>query len=127
MQFIFRIIANAVGIWLAGELLNGMTLETDGTWQNALIVVVVIATVFTIVNTLIRPIIKVLTFPLYILTLGLFFLVVNAVMLLLTSAITNVFNYGLHIDTFATAVLASILISLISTIVAAILPAKERQ
>jgi|SRR5690625_1843989 len=127
MQFIFRVIANAVGIWLASELIGGLSLETDGTWQNTLIVVVVIAAVFTLVNMIIRPIIKFFTFPLYIITLGLFFLVVNALMLMLTSRLTGVFDYGLHIDGFGTAVLASVVISLISTIVSALLPSERRR
>ncbi len=122
MQFVFRVIANAIGLWLAAELVGGITLETDGTWQNTLIVVAVIALVFTLVNMIIRPIVKVLTFPLYIITLGLFFIVVNALMLLLTSKVTDSFNYGLHIDGFGAAVLGSLVVSLISTIVIAILP-----
>lgn len=127
MQFVFRVIANGVGLWLAAELLNGVNLETDGTWQNTLIVVAVIALVFTLVNMIIRPIVKVLTFPLYILTLGLFFIVVNALMLLLTSKVTDWFGYGLHIDSFGAAVLGSLVVSLIATIVTAILPDKERR
>ncbi|HLS02187.1 MAG TPA: phage holin family protein [Beutenbergiaceae bacterium] len=127
MQFIFRVIANAVGIWLASELIGGLSLETDGTWQNTLIVVVVIAAVFTLVNMIIRPIIKFFTFPLYIITLGLFFLVVNALMLMLTSRLTGVFDYGLHIDGFGTAVLASVVISLISTSESALLPSERRR
>lgn len=122
MQFVFRVIANAIGLWLAAELIGGITLETDGTWQNTLVVVGVIALVFTLVNMIVRPIVKVLTFPLYILTLGLFFIVVNALMLLLTSKVTDWFNYGLHIDGFGAAVLGSLVVSLISTIVIAILP-----
>lgn len=125
MQFLFRVIANGLGIWLAAELVGGVSLETDGTWQNTVVVVAVIAAVFTLVNMLIRPIVKVLTFPLYILTLGLFFLVVNALMLLLTSVVTDWFNYGLHIDSFGSAVLGSIVISIIATIVSAILPRRD--
>lgn len=121
MQFVFRVIANAVGLWLASELVTGVHLETDGTWQNTLIVVALIAAVLTAVNMIIRPIVKVLTFPLYILTLGLFFIVVNAAMLLLTSWVTKWFDYGLHIDNFGAAVVGSLVISLIAMIVNAIL------
>lgn len=127
MEFVFRVIANAVGIWLAAELISGITLATDGTWQNTLIVVAVIAVVFTLVNMIIRPIVKILTFPLYILTLGLFFLVVNALMLMLTSKVTESFDYGLHIESFWTAVIGSIVISVIATIVTAILPDRKRR
>lgn len=126
MQFLFRAIANGVGIWLAAELISGINLDTDGTWQNTLLVVAVIAAVFTLVNMVIRPIVKVLTFPLYILTLGLFFLVVNALMLFLTSAVSDWFNKGLHIDSFGAAVLGSIVISIIATILSAILPRGDR-
>lgn len=121
MEFVYRVIANAVGIWLAAELVTGVSLETDGTWQNTVIVVGVIAAVFTVANMVVRPIVKLLTFPLYVLTLGLFFLVVNALMLLLTSKVTGWFDYGLHIDGFGRAVLASVIISIISTIVSSVL------
>lgn len=127
MQFVYRVIANAVGIWLAAEFVTGVGLETDGTWQNTVIVVGVIAAVFTVANMIVRPIVKLLTFPLYILTLGLFFLVVNALMLLLTSKVTDWFDYGLHIDGFGTAILASIIISIISTIVSAVLQQSRRK
>lgn len=127
MRFVYRVIANAVGIWLAAELVTGVSLETDGTWQNTVVVVAVIAAVFTAANMIVRPIVKLLTFPLYILTLGLFFLVVNALMLLLTSRVTDWFDYGLHIKGFGTAVLASIIISIISTIVSAVLRQDRRQ
>lgn len=126
MQFLFRVIANGIGLWLAAELIGGLALETDGTWQSTLIVVAVIALVLTVVNAIIRPIVKVLTFPLYVLTLGLFFVVVNALMLLLTGKVTDWFGYGLHIDSFGAAVLGSLLISLIATIVAALVPDKRR-
>ncbi len=125
MQFLIQVIANAVGIWLASQLLRGLELTTDGTWQNTLLVVLVIAAVFSLVNMVVRPIVKVLTFPLYIITLGLFFLVVNALMLMLTSWITDFFSFGLHIDGFGTAVLASIIISLIATLVSAVLGNKR--
>src|SRR5699024_4479957 len=91
MQCVLRVIANAIGRWLAAELVGGITLDTDGTWQHTLIVVAVIALVFTLANMNIRPIVKVLTFPLYIIALGLFFLVVTALMLLLTSKVPDSF------------------------------------
>lgn len=127
MEFIFRVIANGVGLWLAAEFISGVTLETDGTWQDTVLVLAVIAAILTVVNMIIRPIVKVITFPLYVLTLGLFFIVVNALMLLLTGVITDWFDYGLHIDGFGSAVLGSLVISVIATIVTAILPDPKRK
>lgn len=127
MQFFFRVIANGLALWLASELVTGLTLTTDGTWQNTVIVVAIISLIFTAVNMIIRPIVKVLTFPLYILTLGLFFIVVNALMLLLTSWVTQWLDYGLSLDSFGAAVIASLVISLVAMVVSAILPRNKRR
>lgn len=128
MRFLLKVLANGVAIWLASEILSGVSINTDGTWQSTVLVVGVIALIFTLVNALIKPVVKIVAIPIYILTLGLFFLVVNGAMLLLTSWISSHTDYGLTLATFGTAVVASVIISIISAIVTAILPdPKERR
>ena len=95
-------------------------------WLNLLVLGLVLA----LVNSLIKPVAKFLTFPLYIITFGLFALVVNGTMLLLAGWLTNRIGalgaggsvpLGLEVSTFGAAVVGSIIISVISSIIAAML------
>ncbi len=112
MNIIFRILINAAALWVAARLLDDITLSDD--WVQVLIV----AVVFGLVNALIRPVVKLLTFPLTILTLGLFTLVVNAAMLQLTDWLTD----GLNVVGFWTSVLGGIIISVVSWGLSIVLP-----
>ncbi|MGH3552148.1 MAG: phage holin family protein, partial [Mycobacterium sp.] len=85
------------------------------TWQKVGIVLVV-AVIFGLVNAFIKPIVQILSIPLYILTLGLIHIVINALMLWITAWITdNTTHWGLHIDHFWwTAIWAAIVLSIVS-------------
>ncbi|WP_154796246.1 phage holin family protein [Occultella kanbiaonis] len=122
MSFVIRVIINGIAIWLTSLWLSGLELATDGTPLGTLIVVAVVALVFTLVNAIVKPIVQVLSIPFYILTLGLFHLVVNALMLMLTSWLTSFTTYGLTVDGFWSAVLAALVISIIAVILTVILP-----
>lgn len=78
MKLVLRILVNAAAIWITSLILEAFTFS--GTWWQLLVV----ALIFGIVNALVRPIVKLLTLPINILTLGLFTLVINALMLWLT-------------------------------------------
>jgi putative membrane protein len=77
------------------------------------------------VNFLVKPIVQVLTFPLFILTLGLITLVVNALMLLLTSWLADKFDLSFHVDGFWTAVLGGLIISIVSWALNVVLPDED--
>ena len=123
MVFVARMLINAVAIWMAAALVTGISIATDGrdTYVQVL-VVLFIALVFTVVNTAIKPVVKLLSLPLLILTLGLFTLVINALMLLLTAWITDSTEYGLSIDGFWTAVWGSVIISIVNFLLGALVP-----
>jgi len=127
MQFVIKVIINAVALWLTSLWVGGMEFITDETVLGTVIVVAVVAALFTLVNAIIKPIVKIVSILFYILTLGLFFLVVNALMLLLTSWITTFTDYGLRVDGFWTAVLAGLIITIISVILTVILPDGRRR
>lgn len=132
MRFIIKVLINAIALWLTSLWVSGMdfivdTGLTDSPALDTVIVVALVAAVFTLVNAIIKPIVKVVSFLFYILTLGLFFLVVNALMLMLTSWITTVTDYGLRIEGFWTAVLAALIISIISLILTVVLPDGKRR
>ena len=134
MEIVARTIGNAAGLWLATRLLSGLSVpEAVGTgqmWLNLLVLGLVLA----LVNSLVKPVAKFLTFPLYIVTFGLFALVVNGAMLLLTGWLTDHISalgaggsvpLGLEVSSFGTAVIGSIIVSVISSIIAAMLVLRE--
>ena len=112
MSIIIRVLINAAALWVAAQLLDDMTLSDD--WVQVLIV----AVVFGLINALIRPVVKLLTFPITLLSLGLFTLVINAAMLQLTDWLTE----GLNVVGFWTSVLGGIIISLVSWFLSVLLP-----
>ncbi len=112
MKTLIRIIITGAAIWLATWLLPGMELVgADGFWPTVGVLAVT-AIVFGLVNVFVKSIIKVLAFPLYILTLGLLALVVNALMLMLASWLTGFLPWGFTIDNFGTAVLGALVIGI---------------
>ena len=121
--WIVSAVALSVAAWLLGtHMAIGDPSESAAT---RIIAVLVVALVFTFVNSLVGPIIKVLSLPFIILTLGLALLVINALLLLLTERITDAFDVAFHIDGFWWAVLASIVISVSQSIVNAFVGSRD--
>ncbi|WP_024286444.1 phage holin family protein [Cellulomonas sp. KRMCY2] len=114
MSFVLRVIINAVAIWLATRILTGLEVVGGDDTATTVIVFLVVGLVFGLVNAVVKPIVKVFAFPVYLLTLGLFTLVVNALMLMLTGWLSEQSDYGLRIDNFGTAVLGALIISIVS-------------
>ena len=134
MEIVARTIGNAAGLWLATRLLSGLSVpegvSTAQMWLNLLVLGLILA----LVNSLIKPVAKFVTFPLYIVTFGLFALVINGAMLSLTGRLTDHIAalgtggsvpLGLEVSSFGSAVVGSIIISVISSIIAAMLVRRE--
>lgn len=113
-KFLIRWGINAAALYAAVWLVPGI--EFRGDWTGVLW----LALISGLLNALVRPLLKFLTCPLIILTLGLFTIVINTVMLLLTSRIGQAFGIGLTVDGFWTAVLGSLVISIVSIIMSII-------
>ena len=113
-KFIIRWAINAVALYVAIWVVPGIVLS--GAWTDILW----LALIFGLLNALVRPVLKFLTCPLIILTLGLFTIVINTGMLLLTSWIGQTFGFGLTVDGFWQAVLGSLVISLVSVVMSMI-------
>lgn len=122
MGFLARLIGNGLGLWIATLLLGGLSMTSTTSTGQAVLAFAVVALVLTLVNAIVRPIVKLISLPFYLLTLGLFFLVVNALMLMLTGWISGFTPFGLSVDGFWTAVLGGLIISIVAAIVEAILP-----
>ncbi|GHE42126.1 hypothetical protein GCM10018785_09600 [Streptomyces longispororuber] len=123
-NFVVKTLANAVALAVAVWLLDKITLTGDSTSSKTLTLLVV-ALLFGLVNFLVKPVVQVLTFPLFILTLGLITLVVNALMLLLTSWLADKLDVSFHVEGFWTAVLGGLIISVVSWALNVALPDKD--
>ena len=110
---------NAAALWAAAWLLPG--LEFRGTIVQLLLV----AAVFGIVNSMVRPILTVLTCPLIVLTLGLFALVINALMLMLTGMLSEQWGLGFTVAGFWPAFWGGLVVGLVSVALSLLLPGRR--
>jgi len=110
--FLIRVVVNAVALWVAGRVFDGITLE-DGFWD-----ILLVGLIFGLVNAFMKPIAKLISLPIRMITFGLFTLVINALLLMLTAWIAP----GLEIDGFWSALLGAIVISLVSWALSLFLP-----
>ena len=129
IAFIFRVVINALGLAAAAWVVPGITVTTAPSTDATLGVVVaylVVGLVFGLVNAVVRPIVSLLSMPLTCLTLGLFTLVINAAMLMLTSWLTQYLPMGLHVDKFFwDAIIGAVIISIVSALIGWIAPTKR--
>ena len=107
-RLVLRWLINAVALYAAAELVPGI--ETEGGWQ----VLLIMALIFGLMNALVRPILTFLTCPLIMLTLGLFTLVINALMLQLASWLGRQLGLGFYVRNLWSALLGALVISLVS-------------
>jgi putative membrane protein len=112
---------NTVAIMLAVKWVPGIVY--GGAWWGILVVGVI----FGLINTFIRPFVKLFTLPLLVLSLGLFTFVINAMMLMLTSWFSGEFSLGFHVQGFRAAFWGSLVISLVSLVLSCVIPAEEHR
>ncbi|AWE51282.1 MULTISPECIES: phage holin family protein [Streptomyces] len=120
-NFVVKTIANAGALAVAVWLIDNITLTGDSTGKEAATLLLV-ALIFGLVNFVVKPVVKLFSLPLLILTLGLFTLVVNALMLLLTSWLADKVDLSFHVEGFWTAVLGGLIISVVSWALNVVLP-----
>jgi putative membrane protein len=112
MRLLLKLLINAAALWAAGLLVSGIDLE-GSVWA-----ILLAALVFGLVNTFIKPILKLLSLPVMIVTLGLFAVIINAGMLLLTGWLTD----ALEVADFWSALLGAIVISVVSAVLNVFVP-----
>jgi putative membrane protein len=120
MSFLIRVVVNAVALAVAAWLFDGIKVQ-DSELAGQALTLLAVGLVFGLVNAIVSPIVKLLSLPFIILTLGLLLFVINALMLLLTSAIAEALDLGFSVDGFWTAVFASIVISVVSAVLGSVL------
>jgi len=113
VRFVTWLLTTAGGVAVAAWLLDGITIKGDE-WQDKILPLLGAALILGIVSAFVAPVVKVLSLPFIILTVGLFLLVINALMLLLTSWVADQADIGFHVEGFWTAVVGSIIITIVT-------------
>jgi putative membrane protein len=123
-KFAAKIAINAIALWVAALVLkSGITFDRSAGSDVQLVeTVLIVALIFGLVNTFIRPVVKLFSFGLIIVTLGLITFVINALMLLLTSAICAHFAVQFHVKNFISALVGSLIVTVVSLVLHALLP-----
>ena len=123
-NLIIKLLANAVALAAASWVVGGITLEGATTGRRVLTLLIV-AAIFGAVNAVVKPIAKLLSLPFIILTLGLLIFVINALMLLLTEWLANLFDLGFHVDGFWNALLGAVIVTVVGWGVRTALPSRD--
>jgi putative membrane protein len=121
VRFLIWVVVNALALAAAAWLIEWIRVE-GSTTEERVITLVVVALIFGVVNAVVEPIVKLLSLPFIILTLGLFLIVINAAMLLLTSWISGELGRRFEVEGFWTAVLGAVVITISTWILEAVLP-----
>lgn len=127
MRFLGHIIVTGLALWVTALILPGMHLgEDSATLLTQVLTIGAIALILALINTLVKPVLSFLAMPITCLTLGLFQLVINTLMLLLASWVSGLVGLTLEFDTFWWALLAGVIIGILSGIVEAVTGVGER-
>ena len=111
---------NAAALWLTAWLVPGLD------FRGTVVELLLVAAVFGVVNSLVRPILTILTCPLIVITLGLFTLVINALMLLLTGALSERWGLGFTVSGFWAAFWGGLVVGLVSVVISLLLPGGKK-
>jgi putative membrane protein len=116
MAFLLRAAVTGLALWIVTLVVSGIEFVGGDTTLQKIGIIFVVAVIFGLVNAIIKPIVQIISIPLYILTLGLIHIVINALMLWVTSWITeHTTHWGLYIEDFWwTAIWAAIVLSIVS-------------
>lgn len=110
MRFLLRLLATAAALWVAVVLVPGIT------YTGGVLGLLGVALVFGFVNAVIRPILKVLTCPLVVLTLGLFVFILNAFLLWVTAEMAQALGLGFDVTGFWAALVGALIVAIVSTV-----------
>jgi putative membrane protein len=125
VRFLVRVAVNAVAVGVACWLLADIWLR-GGSDTERLLRLLLVAVVFGLVNAVVRPVVKLLSLPFIILTLGLLIFVINALMLMLTSWLSGQIGLGFHVDGFGTALVGALIITVVTWGLELVLPDDKR-
>lgn len=121
MGILIRLVITAVSLWIATLVIDGIQLTADTATSKAGTLLAV-AVIFGLVNAILRPIIKTIGCGFYVLTLGLVAILVNGLLLLLTSWIAGRLDLGFHVDGVIAAILGALLVGVVSWVLNMLVP-----
>ena len=125
MSYVIRLAISAVALWITTLLVSGVRVTTTST-PHKVLTIVIVAIIFGLINALLKPVIKVLGCGLYVLTLGLFALVVNGALLMLASWICTQADVPFHVDNFwPSAVLGALIIGIVTWLLSLVFPGHD--
>ena len=124
MDFIARLLATMAGLWVTIHVVSSISIDSSSA-SETVIVLAVIALVFTAVNSIIKPIVTTLAFPLYLLTFGLFALVTNSLLFSLTGWLSTSLGFPMKTGGFWSCLAGAIITSVVSALVSGILRDKK--
>jgi putative membrane protein len=124
MDRVIQLLINAAALYVAQLIIDGV--DFDFSQPNAWVEFAVVALIFGLVNTFLKPVLRILTLPITVVTLGLFLLVLNALLLLLVGWISAELSLGFTVDGFLPAVLGSIVISIVGLLLSMVVGAGRR-
>jgi putative membrane protein len=123
-RFLLRAGATGLALWVVTRFVSGIAFVGGDSPLQRVGIIFVVAVIFGVVNAFIKPIVQFISLPLYVLTLGLIHVVINALMLWITAGITaSTTHWGLYIDHFwFTAIWAAIVLSIVSWVLSLVIP-----
>lgn len=124
MDFIARLVATMAGLWVTTLLVPSISI-TSTTASETVIAFAVIAFVFTLVNSIIKPVVETLAFPLYLLTFGLFALVTNSLLFALTGWLSTSLGIPMTTGGFLSCLAGAVITSVVTSVVSGILRDKK--
>ena len=124
MDRVIQLLINAAALYVAVLVVDGLDFNFDreGAWLEFILV----ALIFGLVNTFLKPVLRLLTLPITMVTFGLFLLVLNALLLLLVGWISTELSLGLEVDGFLPALLGSIVISIVGFLLSMVIGAGRK-
>lgn len=121
-RFLIRLLINSVALWLTTLIVAGVSVVPYDTDTVAVVLTyLLVGLIFGLVNGIIGNLIRIVAFPLYLLTLGLIALIVNGLLLLLVAGISDLIGFGLEVDGFWWGVLGAIVLGLLSWLIGILL------
>ncbi|MGX5696373.1 phage holin family protein [Agromyces soli] len=118
MRFIVKTIVVALALWLTTFIVAGVTVVPyEDTEIATILTYLLVAAIFGIVNAFVGTFIRVVAFPIYVITLGLISFIVNGLLLLLVDWISGLIGFGLHVESFWWGVLGALVLGLISWLI----------
>jgi len=118
-RFIVRLLINALALWLTTLVVSGVhvTAFGDGGTTETVLTYLLVALIFGVVNGVVGTLIRVVAFPLYILTLGLISFIVNGLLLGIVAWVSDLIGFGLTVDSFWWGVLGALVLAIVAWLI----------